>query len=133
MSTVSLNRDEFELDTTKDGIVIVNALGDIPGGRTLDVSDVPAETTVLQAGHIIIAKTTDGVTVYKPMPTNSGSTAYGSLPAGYSYVGVLKASIRVKDARAAIVTIGQVNAAASPYPVTTAIKNALARIEFLYA
>lgn len=133
MSTVSLNRDEHEIDTTKDCIVIVNALGDIAGGRTLDVSDVPAETTVLQAGHIIIAKTTDGVTEYKPMPVNAGNTAYASLPSGFSYIGVLKASVRVKDPRAAIVTIGQINAAASPYPVTTAIKNALPRIEFLYA
>ena len=85
---------------------------------------------VLKAGHVIISVTADGVTTYKPMPVSGSS--YGSLPASHSYVGVLKASIPVKDPRAAIVTMGQVNAAASPYPLTSAMKNALSNIQFMY-
>ncbi len=127
MATSTLNRDTHEIQSGLDSIVIVKALADIPGGRTLDVSDVASGVNVLKAGHIIIAK--NGV--YKPMPVDGSS--YDSLPSGYSYVGVLKATISVKDARAAIVTMGQVNAAACPYTVTDAMKSALSNIQFLYA
>lgn len=129
MANTSLNRDTLELQSGLDSIVIVKALGDIPGGRSLDVSDVADGTKVIKAGHIIIAKDNE----YKPMPVNAAGTAYGTLPSGYSYVGVLKASISVKDPRAAIVTMGQINAAASPYEVTSAMKTALSHIQFLYA
>lgn len=127
MATVSLNGNTHEVHSGLDGIVIVKALADIPGGRALDVSGVASDVKVLRAGHIIIV---DGDGNYKPMPVSG--KAYGTLPAGHSYAGVLKASVPVKDARAAIVTMGQVNAAASPYPVTSAIKSALSGIQFLY-
>lgn len=129
MAIANLNRDTHEIHNGNDGFVIVKALADIPGGRALNVEDVASNLTVLKAGHIIIAKDND----YKPMPVASSGTAYGTLPTGYSYVGVLKTTIPVKDARAAILTIGQVNAAASPYPVTSAMKTALSHIQFLYA
>ncbi len=129
MATTNLNRDTHEIYSGNDGFVIVKALADIPGGRSLNVEDVATDVTVIKAGHIIIAKDED----YKPMPVASSGTEYGILPTDYSYVGVLKTTVPVKDARAAIVTIGQVNAAASPYPVTSAIKTALAHIQFLYA
>jgi hypothetical protein len=67
------------------------------------------------------------------MPLNSGKTAYASLPASHSYLGVLKSTVSVKDPRAAILTMGQVNAAASPYTVTSDMKTALKNIQFLYA
>lgn len=127
MATVSLNRDIHEVHSGLDGIVIVKALADLPGGRALDVSGVASDVKVLRAGHIIIV---DGDGNYKPMPVSG--KAYSTLPSGHSYAGVLKASVPVKDARAAIVTMGQVNAAASPYPVTSAIKSALSGIQFLY-
>lgn len=127
MATVSLNCDTHEVHSGLDGIVIVKALADLPGGRALDVSGVASDVKVLSAGHIIIV---DGDGNYKPMPVSG--KAYSTLPAGHSYAGVLKASVSVKDARAAIVTMGQVNAAASPYPVTSAIKSALSGIQFLY-
>lgn len=129
MVQVSLNRDTHEIHSGLDGIVIVKALADIPGGRALDVSGVASDVKVIKAGHIIIV---DGNGNYKPMPVNQAGTAYGSLPSGCSYVGVLKATVSVKDARAAIVTMGQINAAASPFPVTSAIKTALSGIQFLY-
>lgn len=129
MATTNLNRDVHEIQSGLDCIVVIKAFADIPGGRSLNVEDVAANVTVLKAGHIIVAKDDD----YKPMPVATGGAAYGTLPTGYSYVGVLKKSVPVKDARAAIVTAGQVNAAASPYPITSAIKTALSHIQFLYA
>ena len=128
MPQANLNISQSTIPTDKDGIVIINALGDVPGGRTLDVSGVASGTEVLNAGHIIIKETATGV--HKPLGVTSG--AYNSLDSGEEYVGVLKATIPVDDPRAAIVTIGQVNAAASPYPVTDTIKSGLPRIEFLY-
>lgn len=126
-ATANLNRDGLEVQMGNDDIVIVKALGDVPGGRTLDVSGMPSDMKVIKAGHIIIKNSEN----YKPMPLNGGGTAYGSLPANHSYVGVLKASILVSDPRAAIVTIGQIKAAACPYTVTDGIKSGLPRIEFL--
>ena len=127
MAIANLNLEKIQVDDGLDSIVLVNDLGDIPGGRTLDVSGVASGTTVIKAGHIII-KTATGE--YAPLGITTG--AYNSLTSGQSYVGVLKKSVLVSDPRAAILTIGQVNAAASPYPVTDTIKSGLPRIEFLY-
>lgn len=129
MPQADLIKERIEVEDGLESIVIVNALGDIPGGRTLDVTDVAAGTTVIKAGHIIIASNKG---VMKPMPLNAGGTAYGSLPANHTYVGVLKATVTVKDPRAAIVTMGQVNQAACPFTVTDAMKTALKNIQFLY-
>jgi hypothetical protein len=128
MSTASLNKEQIEVNDGLDSIVIVNDLGDVPGGRTLDVSGVSSDTTVIKSGHILIKN--DTTKEISPLGITAG--AYVSLPAGSSYLGVLKASVLKSDPRAAILTIGQVNAAASPYPVTTAIKAGLPRIEFIH-
>lgn len=129
MATANLKRTSVEVDDGLDSIVIVNDLGDIPGGRTLDVSDVASTVKVIKSGHIIIKN--DTTKVAKPLGVTSN--AYDTLPSGYSYLGVLKASVLRDDPRAAILSVGQVNAAASPYPVTSAIKTGLPRIEFLNA
>lgn len=130
MATSNLGRKTKEINDSLDSIVIVNALGDIPGGRTLDVSDVPSGTTVIAAGHVIV-KTSDGK--HKPLGVTNG--AYSSLGEGESYAGILKASVLVNDPRAAILTIGQVNAAAAKKavgaPYTDAIKSGLSHIQFL--
>ena len=128
MPEANLNRESVLVSDGNDAIVIVKDLGDIPGGRTLDVSGVASGTEYIRGGHIIVMD--DTTKVYSPLGVNGN--AYVSLPAGHSYAGVLKASVPVKDPRAAILTIGQVNAAASPYPVTSAIKNGLRNIQFLY-
>lgn len=125
-----MNISESKVVTDKDNIVIIKALTDIPGGRTLDVSGLPSGMEVLKAGHIIVKTTATGV--HKPLGLTGSPLAYDSKDAGDEFVGVLKASILVSDPRAAIVTSGQINAAASPYPVTDTIKNGLPRIEFLY-
>lgn len=127
MATANLNRDKVVVDDGNDSIVIVNDLGDIPGGRTLDVSSVASGTNVIRAGHIVITKSNGE---YAPLGVSDG--AYASLSNGEAYAGVLKHSVTVEDPRAAILTIGQVNAAASPYPVTDTIKSGLPRIQFLY-
>lgn len=129
MPQADLIREKIDVEDGLESIVIVNALGDIPGGRTLDVTNVAAGTKVIKAGHIIIASDKG---VMKPMPLNGGKTAYGSLPSNHTYVGVLKATVTVKDPRAAIVTMGQVNQAACPFTVTDEMKTALKNIQFLY-
>lgn len=125
-----MNISEQQVATDKDCIVIVKALTDVPGGRTLDVSGLPSDMKVLNAGHIIVKTTATGV--HKPLAVTGTPLAYASKSEGDEFVGVLKASIPVSDPRAAIVTSGQINAAASPFPVTDTIKNGLPRIEFLY-
>ena len=127
MPQANLVRESNEILDGNDSIVIVNCLGDIPGGRTLDLTGYTP--TVVKAGHIIIADA-NGTT--KPMPLNSGGTAYGSLPANHSYLGVLKATVTAADPRAAILTIGQVNQAACPFKITDAMKTALKDIQWLY-
>lgn len=129
MPTADLTRDRIEVNDGLDSIVIVNDLGDIPGGRTLDVSGLAADVEVVRSGYILIQN--DTTKAVKPLGVTDG--AYETLPAGHSYFGVLKTSVLKKDPRAAILTIGQVNAAACPYPVTDAIKTGLPRIEFLNA
>lgn len=130
MPEANMNISESKVVTDKDNIVIIKALTDIPGGRTLDVSGLPSEMEVLKAGHIIVKTIATGV--HKPLGLTGSPLAYDSKDAGDEFVGVLKASILVRDPRAAIVTSGQINAAASPYPVTDTIKSGLPRIEFLY-
>ena len=130
MPEANMNISESKVVTDKDNIVIIKALTDIPGGRTLDVSGLPSGMEVLKAGHIIVKTAATGV--HKPLGLTGSPLAYDSKNAGDEFVGVLKASILVSDPRAAIVTSGQINAAASPYPVTDTIKNGLPRIEFLY-
>lgn len=128
MAVSNLNKETIEVNDGLDSIVIVNALGDIPGGRTLDVSGVAADVTVIRSGHILIQNDTTKEVL--PLGVSDGN--YATLPGGHSYFGVLKVSVLKNDPRAAIVTMGQINAAASPYPVTEAIKTGLPRIEFLY-
>lgn len=130
MPEANMNISESKVVTDKDNIVIIKALTDIPGGRTLDVSGLPSGMEVLKAGHIIVKTTATGV--HKPLGLTGSPLAYNSKDEGDEFVGVLKASILVSDPRAAIVTSGQINAAASPYPVTDTIKSGLPRIEFLY-
>lgn len=127
MTTSNLNQHNIVIDDGLDGIVIVKTLADVPGGRTLDVSGVASDVNVIRSGHIIIID--DATNVVSPLGVSGD--AYVTLPAGKSYFGVLKASVTKTDPRASILTIGQVNATASPYPVTAAIKAGLPRVEFI--
>lgn len=124
-TTASLNRDSYLIDDGNDYKVIVRDLADVPGGRTLDVTGWDGDA--IRAGHIIIRNTTTDV--YSPLGITTN--AYNSLEANEEYVGVLKVSVAKDKPFAAIMTMGEVNALASPYPVTSTIKAGLPTIKFL--
>lgn len=126
MSYVNLNRDSVFVDDGNDSKVIIRDLADVPGGRALDVSGWSED--VIRAGHIIKLTTATGE--YAPLGINDG--AYVSLAQGEEYGGVLKVTVLKAKPAAAIMTMGEVNAAASPYPVTSTIKAGLPQIKFLY-
>lgn len=125
MSVTNLNRTPEHFEDGNDSIVIVRDLGDIPGGRSLDVTEVTED--VINAGHILISNDT----TKEVKPLGVADSAYSAKPSGWSYIGVLKHSVLKTDARAAILTIGQVNAAACPYPITADIKAGLPHIQFI--
>lgn len=126
MAITDLNRDNYLINNGNDFKVIVRDLADIPGGRSLDVSAWSED--IIRAGHIIKHNTATGE--FAPLGVADG--AYTTLGEGEEYAGVLKVSILKGKALAAIMTMGEVNAAASPYPVTAAIKEGLPQIKFLY-
>lgn len=126
MAITNLNRDNYLIDDGNDYKVIVRDLADVPGGRSLDVSNWSED--VIRAGHIIKHNTTTDE--YAPLGVSSG--AYASLAEGEEYAGVLKVSILKDKALAAIMTMGEVNAAVAPYPITSTIAAGLPQIKFLY-
>lgn len=127
MAITNLNRDNYLMDDGNDYKVIVRDLADIPGGRSLDVSAWTDD--VIRAAHII--KHNTATDEYAPLGVSNG--AYATLGANEEYAGVLKVSVLKDKPMAAIMTMGEVNAAASPYPITAAIKAGLPQIKFLYA
>lgn len=124
---VTLNRTGYFVDDGNESKVIIRDLADIPGGRALNMEGFADD--VVRAGHII--KRTVATDSYAPLGVSSD--AYAEVAEGEEIVGVLKVSVTKERPAAAIMTIGQVNAAASPYPVTEEIKTALPQIKFLYA
>lgn len=109
-----------------DSIVIQKYISGIKGGRTLDVTGFAEK--VIKAGHVIIVK--NGV--YAPMPVNG--EAYAALPEGAAYAGVLYRSISAAKPAASIMTWGEVNVEAVPYPMATilaAFKTACPHIDFI--
>jgi hypothetical protein len=98
-----LTNTPIQVDTTLDCIIIKKVDHDIPGGKTLDVTGVTEE--VLKAGRVIIVE--DATGVYKPLAISNG--AYGSLPSGHSYKGILTATILTKRPFASIMLAGDVN------------------------
>lgn len=128
MTKVELTNERVDIITGDDNIVIAKYLDGIDGGRSLDVTGYPL--TVIKAG---VPAITDGAGTYKPMPMNAGGTAFGTLPEGYSYAGIIKGTIRTVKPFAAIMTRGRVNMAAAPYAydsILTALKAALPLVEF---
>ena len=110
----------------EDSVVIQKYISGIKGGRTLDVTGFAA--SVIKAGHVIIVK--NGT--YAPMPVEGN--AYAALPEGAAYAGVLYRSIPAAKPAASIVTWGEVNSVAVPYPmnaILTAFKTACPHIDFI--
>lgn len=102
-----------------DPIVIRHYEYGVQGGKVLNTDGYSEE--FIRAGHVVIKNNTTGA--YKPMPLNEEKTGYASLPAGHTYVGVVVATIPTAEPFAGILTSGEVNDVASPYPVD-AIKSA---------
>lgn len=95
-----------------DPIVIRSLIDTHKGGAVLDVTDYTEE--FIKAGHVIVRDAETGK-IFKPMPVSEG--AYGSLPEGYYYYGILISTIPTEEPFAAILTIGEVNEKALPYPI----------------
>lgn len=123
MRVANLNDENEIVETGNDSIVIMNYLDGVNGGCTLDTTGFTLK--VIHAGHIVIK---DAAGNRKPMPVSG--EAYGNLPEGHSYVGVVVASVKASDPRVGIMTRGKVNKEASPYPVTEEMVSALKLIEF---
>lgn len=120
----TLNSEKTAVDTSRDSIVICKVLETTIGGRSLDVTGfAPA---VIKAGHVVIKEAATGVR--KPMPVTG--SAYGDLPTGHTFEGVVMASTMTNRAMVGILVRGTVNEVASPYPVTAAMKTALPLIRF---
>lgn len=127
--TANLNNDGEQIITGNDSIVIKLNLESINGGRTLDTTGFTPE--VINAGHVLIQET--ATKIFKPMPLNGGATAYGTLPAGHTYAGILIASILTAKPFAGILVRGTVNPVAAPFDIATiqaAVQTALPLIQF---
>jgi hypothetical protein len=110
-----LSNAQITVDTSRDSVIIVDRFATIRGGRTLDVTGFTPD--VIYAGHPIIVETATGV--HKPLPLNGGATAYGTLPTGHTYTGVLDGSILKTKPFAGILTQGTINQAAAYYDFAT--------------
>lgn len=105
MAIVDLTSQGPVLDTGKDNIVIVDNFKSKRGGASLDVTGFT--NPVIRAGHVVIKQTSTGE--FKPMPTNAGGTAYGSLPAGHTYYGIVINSVLTSKPFVGILLSGTVN------------------------
>lgn len=123
-------QESFGFD--KDPIVIRVYGKSIIGGRMLEVDGYTPE--FIRKGQLIIRDETNGVS--KPMPLNQAGTAYGSLPNGFVYEGVAKATVRTSEPLVGVMYEGEVNDVASPIPLTaamlTALKSALPELKFAH-
>lgn len=110
MSEIFLGENE-RFAFGNDPIVIRHYEYGVQGGKVLDLTGYGEE--YIRAGHIIIRDKTTGV--YKPMPV-SGS-AYSTLPTTCEYIGVCVATKHKDYPLVGVMTKGEVNDTASPYPV----------------
>lgn len=100
--------------------IVIRVFGkSIIGGRMLEVDGYTPE--YIRMGQLIIRDETNGVS--KPLPIVEG--AYGSLPEGYVFEGVAKATVSKDEPFVGVMYEGEVNDLASPYPLTAALLSAL--------
>lgn len=128
MAEVILNDNSTYVDGGNESIIITRDVADIPGGVVLDVTGITE--TVLEAGRVIMQNTE--TKDYYPLGVTSGAYTTPAEGATVRYAGILKHTITTAKPLAAVLTIGQVNAAACPVPITDTIAAALPKIEFLY-
>ena len=127
--TANLTYDTLTGDNGNDSIVIIKNLLSLPGGATLDTTNVLDGVEVIRAGHVIMQDDTTGD--YEPLEIDETTETYVTDTTGLTYVGVLVASVTVSMPMASIMINGAVNEVASPYELTTAIKAGLPLIQFL--
>lgn len=113
--------------------IVIRVYGkSIIGGRMLEVEGYTPE--YIRMGQLIIRNETTGVS--KPLPITAQG-AYDSLPAGFVYEGVAKATVSKDEPFVGVMYEGEVNDLASPYPLTTelltALKSALPELAFKHS
>lgn len=134
MAQVNLTKTA-EADLGADAVVVPLMLEDVAGGRTLDVTDIGADETVIKAGHVILKHDSNGS--FKALGLQVGG-AYETTYANYDVFGILYVSIPKDAALASIMVRGTVNekAAEDVYGLPEyikAIKDALPLIRFIEA
>lgn len=128
MAEVILNDNSTVIDGGNESIIITRDVADIPGGVALNVTGIT--DTVLEAGRVIMQNTE--TKDYYPLGVSDGAYVAPEGGSAVRYAGILKHTITTAKPLAAVLTIGQVNAAACPVPITDTIAAALPKIEFLY-
>ncbi len=111
--------DEKIIVDAQASITIRRYIGGITGGVTLDVDGFP--DNVIKSGHPVIFNVKEGI--YKPFPISNG--AFGTLPEGYEYKGVVVVSQPKARPIVAVMNIGEVNDKAMPYELTAEMRTAL--------
>lgn len=127
MELVNLTNGKETIVFGLDSVVIQKFGGGLKGGRALKVENFGEP--YIKAGHVIL---TDGKGEYIPMPVSEG--AYGEMPEGFEFAGVLYRTIRASKGDASIMFDGEVNIEAVPYPMDAILedfKKALPNIVFV--
>lgn len=100
-------------DSGKESVIIRNYVNGIMGGVVLNLTGFSGE--FIQCGHIIIRDTMSGE--YKPMPVKDGH--YDTLSNSYEYVGICMTTVPADTPHVGVMTAGEANDKAVPYPVDT--------------
>ena len=105
MAIADLTNGKVQFGRNLDTLVIVDNFQSKRGGVTLDVTGF--SKPYIRGGHVVIKETSTGD--LKPMPLNSGGTAYDTLPVGHSYYGHVVNSVLTSKPFVGITRRGAVN------------------------
>lgn len=105
MAIADLTNGKVQFGRNLDTLVIVDNFQSKRGGVTLDVTGF--SKPYIRGGHVVIKETLTGD--LKPMPLNSGGTAYDTLPVGHTYYGHVVNSVLTSKPFVGITRRGAVN------------------------
>lgn len=105
MAIADLTNGKVQFGRNLDTLVIVDNFQSKRGGVTLDVTGF--SKPYIRGGHVVIKETSTGD--LKPMPLNSGGTAYDTLPSGHTYYGHVVNSVLTSKPFVGITRRGAVN------------------------
>lgn len=111
--------EEAEVSFGKDDIIVRKYVNGITGGKVLNTEGY--SEPFIKAGQVVVKNTE--TEVYKPLGITNG--AYISLPSGYEYAGIVVSTVKTDEPLVGIITAGEVNDKALPYPIDS-IKTAIA-------